>query len=109
MRDALPVRGIQGVQNLYGVLDNVPDWKRSFELRPLQILDHDVIRPNVINLTNVRMVQGGDSMRLALEALAELRGGDFDCDGSIEARIARLVDLAHPASADRRYDLVGAK
>ena len=54
-------------------------------------------------------------LRLALEALAELRvDGEMrrqhlDRDRALEPRVARPVDLAHPARADRRDDLVGAE
>ena len=47
----------------------------------------------------------GDGSRLALEARAELRVGrelrrqHLDRDHAIEPRVARLVDLAHPAGA----------
>ena len=34
---------------------------------------------------------------------------DLDRHGPLEARVARLVDLSHPAGADRREDLVGAE
>ena len=53
--------------------------------------------------------------RLALEALPQLRvgrqvlGQHLDGDGALEARVARPVDLAHAARADRREDFVGAE
>ena len=57
-----------------------------------------------------------DRPRLALEALRALRasaarcgGQHLDRDGALEPRVARLVDLAHPARAERREDLVGAE
>ena len=54
-----------------------------------------------------------DRLRLALEALAQLRiGGErarenLDRDGAVEARVARLVDLAHAAGAEQRDDSYG--
>ena len=54
-------------------------------------------------------------LRLALEALAQLLVGgqvlrqDLDGDGPLEARVPRPVDLAHPARAERREDLVGTE
>ena len=52
------------------------------------------------------MVQAGDRMRLALEALVERRQAFLDGDDTIEAGIARLVDLAHAAGANRLDDFV---
>ena len=56
-----------------------------------------------------------DRAGFAVEALAELRiggealGQNLDRDGAIEARVARFVDLAHPAGAKRRDDFVRAE
>ena len=56
-----------------------------------------------------------DRLRLALEPLPdlgrrrEMRRQHLDRDRPLEPRVARLVDLAHPARADRREDLVGAE
>ena len=52
-------------------------------------------------------------MRLALETLArvgvvgEVRGQNLDRHSAIESRVARFVDLAHPARADLRRQLYG--
>ena len=61
------------------------------------------------------MVQAGDRLRLALEALAEIgvvgdvRGQHLDGDGAIQAGVSGFVDLAHAARAEGGVDLVGAK
>jgi hypothetical protein len=52
------------------------------------------------------MVQGGDRVRFALEALRELLVGNLDGDGAIQSRVASLVHFSHAASAQRRNDLV---
>jgi hypothetical protein len=60
------------------------------------------------------MIQCGDGTRLPLEALArvgvvgEVRGQDLDRHGAIESRVARFADLAHPARADLRCQLIRA-
>jgi hypothetical protein len=60
------------------------------------------------------MIQCGDGSRLTLEALAcvgvvsEVRGQDLDRHSAIESRVARCVDLAHPARADLRRQLIRA-
>src|SRR5215469_6381542 len=55
------------------------------------------------------MIQRRDGARLALEALGEFALGDLQRDDAVQARIAGLVNLAHPARADGREDLVGAE
>src|SRR5205085_1459667 len=61
------------------------------------------------------MRERGDGLGLALEAgervgvRGQLRGEDLDRDLPVELRVARPVDLAHPARAERREDLVGTE
>ena len=61
------------------------------------------------------MVDRGEGFRLEFEASKPLGvarkdlGEDFDGDIAIQARIARPIDLAHPAHAKRRHDLIRAK
>ncbi len=58
------------------------------------------------------MIQRGQHLRFAFEAghvllvVGERRGQHFDRDVAIQLRIARAVDLAHPARAEGRDDLV---
>jgi|ERR1022692_4818030 hypothetical protein len=54
------------------------------------------------------MIQRGDGAGSMLEAFAELFVRGLDGDNAVEPSIARLVDLTHPAGADRREDFVGA-
>jgi hypothetical protein len=71
--------------------------------------------PDIVKRANVRVIQGGDRARLAVEALTELRVGrergrqHFDRDDAIEARVARLVDFPHAARTKGGLDLVGAQ
>ena len=71
---------------------------------PFQVL-HDekrgaLLLADVIERTDVGMIELGDDARLAIEPLAELRVGRkrrrqyFDCDCAIESGVARFVDFA---------------
>ena len=61
------------------------------------------------------MRERGDGLGLALESgerfgvAGELVGQDLDRDVALQPRVARPVDLAHPARAERGEDLVGAE
>jgi hypothetical protein len=55
------------------------------------------------------MIQGGDVVDFALEAIAEALGGELDSYFAAHARIAGAVDLAHAARTERRQDLVRAE
>ena len=67
---------------------------------------------NVVQRADVRMRERGDGLGFSLEPVAELRvigdlgGEDLDRDRAIEAGVARLVDLAHPAGTERSQDFV---
>jgi hypothetical protein len=52
------------------------------------------------------MIQRGDGARFALEQVAELFGGDFDGDITVEARISGAIHFAHASLAEQRGDLV---
>ena len=62
-----------------------------------------------------RVIQGGDGMSLALEALApfgvigERAGKELERDIAPQAGIPCAIDLAHTALADGGEDLVGTK
>ena len=84
-----------------------------------QVLHHQevgaLLRPDVIEMADVGMIQAGDGPRLALEALLQIRvGGEvlgqhLDGHGALQPRVARAIDFAHPARARRPHDLVGAQ
>ena len=72
-----------------------------------------ILLPHVEHGTDVLVAESGQRLGLALEPLFQRGGGgnvrweDFDRDGAIQPRVARLVDLAHPAGAQWRDELVG--
>jgi hypothetical protein len=64
---------------------------------------------------DVRMVQGGEDFGFALESRQALEispdglGQDLNRDLPLETGVRGAIDLAHPASAERRDDVVGAQ
>jgi hypothetical protein len=60
----------------------------------------------------VRVVQGGEQLRFALETgnpigvIRKDSGKHLDRDVAIEAGVARAIHLAHPARAKRRGNFV---
>jgi hypothetical protein len=85
----------------------------------LDVLHHQeidgVVSTDVVEVTDVRVVESGDRARLPFEAQTRLRVGDsigrnhFDRDGAIEPGIPRAVDLTHPAAAETLVDFVGTE
>jgi hypothetical protein len=74
-----------------------------------------VDRADVVDGANVRMLERGHGTRFPLETCAQIGivgdcfGKDFDRDRSVEARVAGFVDLAHPARAKGRENLIRAE
>ena len=124
VHDAPAVRLVEGV----GDLDRVPERPVQRHRAPgqpllqrlaLQVLHHQVVDavvlPDVEDRTDVRVAQGGQRLRFALEPLLQrgiARGAgpqDLDRHGPVEARVVRAIDLAHAAGFDQRLDSVGTE
>ena len=66
--------------------------------------------PDVVHREQVRMIERGEHAGFALEAgqpigvRGEQRRQDLDRDVASELRVARAVDLAHPAGAHQLHD-----
>ena len=114
MHDVFFVRGFEGIGDL------LRDGERFFEgnralpdsvgqRRARYKLHHEVVRADVEQGADVRMVQSGDGAGFALEAVGELLRGDFDGDVASQPRIAGFPHFAHAAFADGGDDFVGAE
>jgi len=88
----------------------------SVERFAVDELQHQELRRSrffkTVDCADVRMIQRGEELRLALEARHALGIGDEelrqDLDGDVatELRVARFIDFAHPARAERGEDVV---
>jgi hypothetical protein len=125
MHDSLPVRAIEGLGDLRAVALRLSDRQRPLDealgqTLPLEILHDQEGRPigrlsHVVERADVRMIQSGDRPRLAFQPLSQVRAfrqsrrKDLDRHHSIQAPVARAIDLAHPSRSDERRDLVGTE
>ena len=85
----------------------------------LDVLHHQVVGPvlvpDVVQHTNVWMVQVGNRACLALEPQPSRRvtargdRQDLDGDDAVQTRVARAIHLAHAARTDGSENLVGTK
>src|ERR1039457_5096401 len=106
MNDAFCVCGLKGGRDLQGECKSFGWRNRRFfmlfgrdDRKAVDKLHHNIIRADVINLADVRMVERGNCFRFASKALGELRGGDLDRNQAIQARIPRWIHFAHAACA----------
>ena len=124
VHDPLPVRLVERVGDLDAVAQRLIERQRALaepvaERLALEVLHDEVLglalAADVVERADVRMRELRDGLRLALEALARfgrrghVRRQDLDGDRPLEPRVLRLVNLPHPARADRRDDLVGTE
>src|SRR5215470_17459085 len=81
-----------------------------------QVLQHQevdaVLRTNIVKSADVGMIQRRNCAGFALEALPglgilrEMRGENLDRNRAVQPRVARAIDLAHAACAQRRLDFI---
>ncbi len=85
------------------------------ERRPFDQFQHERVHATrflqAVNRTDIRMIQRGQNLRFALEARQpiDIEGEDgredLECDVAIQGGIAALIDLSHPAAADKSGDM----
>ena len=109
------------MRRLQSVGDLQCDARRAFfRLRTMQVgaideLEHEVVGSDVVNLTNVRMIQGRHGTRFLLESPAPVGvGGErfrqhLESDVAVQPCVPSAVDVAHPTRAEARDDFVGSE
>ena len=115
MHDTGAVRFVEGIGDVATVLQSQVERKRSFaktiEKRfPFDELHHHeidtVFTADIVERTDVRVVQARNRASFLLEPLAklgtlrEMRRKHLDGDAAIEAGVFGLVDLPHAAGAN---------
>jgi hypothetical protein len=107
VKDALLVRRLEGTHNLQRQGQRLFDGHRPVQLLALDIFEHKIARADVVKLTDVGVIQRGDRPRFVLESTATIGVGgewlrkDFDRDITLEAGIARAINITHAAAAER--------
>ncbi len=124
VHDPLPVRLVQRVRDLRPVPQRLLERQRALgqaigKRLALEQLHHQVLDAvrvaDVVQRADVRVRQLRNRLRFPLEPLPDLRRRrqvlrqHLHRDRPLQPRVLRLVNLAHPASADRRDDLVRAQ
>ena len=106
MSDAFAMRRIEGLRNLRPVFDNVGQWQRAFQRRALDVFHDEIVLADVKQRADMRMVQAGNGLGFAFEALAEAAFDGLDRDGPIQPGVPSPIDRTHPAHADGRFNAI---
>ena len=124
MDDAPLVRGVERVGDLARDRQRVSKCDRAMregvrERRAFDQLEDDGRGAagllQAVDSRDVRMVERGEQFRFTLKArqairiLRERLGQNFDGDVALQLRVARAIDLAHSAGANRGEDVVDAE
>ena len=100
------MRGGKRIGDLHGVAQRNVERQRTSQRSALDELHHQVVRADIVQRTNVGMIQRGDGLRLTLEAFRKLSGGDFDRDVALQTQVAGSVYLSHATGSDGRQDFI---
>ena len=124
MDHLLAVRMIERVGDFGAVAEHIGRRQRSarepvIECLAFEILHHQIgaafVIADVEQAADMRVAEGGNragfrfESRAAVGSLGAIGVQHLDGDQTIQACIAGLVDLAHPAGPNQRQDLVRAK
>jgi hypothetical protein len=77
--------------------------------RAFHQLHNEVIRTNVVDLTDVRVIESCDSPGLTLETLVKPLQGSLDRDVTLQPSVVRAINFAHATLADERLNAIGAE
>jgi hypothetical protein len=103
------VGGIERGGDLGGQAHGLIDSLRSLKRTAINVFEHQVVRADVVNLADVRMIDRGDGAGFPHEARAMSFVQALDSDDTVEPRIAGLPDLTHAACTNGREDFVGTE
>ena len=106
MDDVFLVRGLRSIANLLRILQRFIEGKRAFERRSLDVLHHQIVRTDIVEVAYVRVIQCCHGACLALETFAEAGVRRLDGDAAPQPRVVCPVDFAHAALADEAFNLV---
>ena len=115
MENVPAVRGLQRRGDLPRQMYSFDGRQRTSQRRSVDVLEHQVVRADVVNLADVRMVETGDGARVTLESPppvgvgGELGGQHLDGDVAAQTRVVCLPHFTHSPCAKEADDLIWAQ
>jgi len=71
-----------------------------------EFLEREIIRPDIMKLTNMRMIQSRNGPSLALKPGTELSLRNLNSNSPVQPSVQGLVNLAHATFANQRKNLI---
>jgi hypothetical protein len=109
MGDAVAVRRLEGIGNLDRCAKGLGPRQRPCQRLPVDEFHVEIVRADIVQRADVRVVQRSNCACLTIEPIAELLPGDLDRHPAIESRVTALPHFAHPSATNRRDDFVGTE
>ena len=109
MKDSTPVRLVERTGNLDRHPHRLLDRQRPLDCGAVDVLHHQVVRADVMQRADMRMIQCGNGARFLLKALHVLFIKNLDSDRAAKACVFGAVDLSHSSRPDHRKDFVRAE
>ena len=99
--------GEESQRNLIGDFERFVKRQGPLQRLAFDQLHYQIVRPHVVEMTNIRMIQRSHGAGFTLESLIELFARSLDGDFAMQARVTRAIHLAHAAFAEMREYFVG--
>ena len=109
MGDAFLMGGVKRVEDLSGVFDRGVCGQRALERLAFKVFHDEVVGTDIVQRTDIGMVERGHGTGFAFEALVEIGLGDFQGDRAVEPGVAGFPHFAHAPFANMGEDLEGAE
>ncbi len=109
MENPLGVRSFQSRGDLQGRAHGFGLGHRAAERRAFDVLQHQIVRADVVDLANVGMIQSRDCPGFLLKSRAVVAFQPLDGNIAIQTRVSGPIYFSHSARANRREDLIWAE
>jgi hypothetical protein len=106
MDDILAMCGVERVADLDGEAQRLVEWQRTAERGAIDELHDQIVRSDIVQLADMRMIQGSNRPGFTLESIAMLPLQRFDRNRSTETRVDGLVHLSHAAGANQGDEFI---
>ena len=100
MGKTLAVRGVEGFQNLSGICDRRFRRQRAGERKPVDQFHHQIVRPDVMDLADIRMIESRNGPRFAVKPRGESVLRNLQGNIAVQPGVARFPHFPHPAAAN---------
>ena len=109
MDDTFLVRGLERQCDLIGYPEGLIKSQRTPQRFAVDQFHHQIVRAHIVEVTDVRVVEGRDREGFPLEAIVELLVGRLHRDRPVQPRVARPINLTHAAFTNQGNYFIGAE